>query len=254
MRVLVSLAALAGAIVAGAFASGQANAVSACGHGGYSYAGFQSASLAHGVRADLVALGKPQVEQGHAAAWVGIGGPSHADNGTNWIQVGYATFGSNDIRLYFETNRPGEGPRYTQVQASIEPGTTHRVAVLEVFRRPGWWKAWVDGKPVSEPIYLPGSSGRWAPMATAETWDAGRRVCNLFSYRFSGLSVAGRGGAWRTFRNGNLFQDPGYRVVGFKRGFLARAVQPLPQAEPAAVKAPEPAPAAPAPVEAAPQP
>jgi hypothetical protein len=255
MRVFVSLAALVATALVGAFASGQANAVAACGHGGYSYAGFQSATMAHGVRADVAALGKPQVEVGHAAAWVGIGGPRQ-DGDTTWIQVGYATFGTSDIRLYFETNRPGKGPHYTQVQASVEPGTLHRLAVLEVFRRPGWWKAWVDGTPVSEPIYLAGSSGgRWAPIATAETWDGGRHVCNLFSYRFSRLSVAGRGGAWRSFRSGNLFQDPGYRVVGSQRGFLARAVEPLTQ--PAAAKAPEPAPATPAPeatADALPQP
>ena len=125
-------------------------------------------------------------------------------------------------------------------------------------RRAGWWRVWVDGKAVSEPVYLPGSSGRWRPIATAETWDGGRRVCNLFSYRFGRVSVAGRGGAWRAFRSGSRLQDPGYRVVGGQDGFLASGVQSLP--EPAAVKAPEPAPAAPAPettqptAEAAPEP
>jgi hypothetical protein len=247
MRVLASLAALLAG--AAAFASGQAGAVAACGHGGYSYAGFQSARIAHGVRADLVALGSPLVENGHAAAWVGVGGPGQGAGGSDaWLQVGYATFGTSDIRLYFESNRPGQGPHYTQVEGSVEPGTRHRVAVLEVHGRKGWWKAWVDGKPVSEPMYLPGSSGRWAPIATAETWDGGRRVCNLFSYRFGHVSVAGRGGAWRAFRNGSRFQDPGYQVVGAEDGFLARADEPLPT--PSAVKAPDPAPAAPTPAPA----
>jgi hypothetical protein len=78
-------------------------------------------------------------------------------------------------------------------------------------------------------VYLPGSNGRWRPIATAETWDGGRRVCNLFSYRFGRVSVAGRGGAWRSFRSGYRFQDPGYRVLGSRNGFLARAVRPLPR-------------------------
>src|SRR3954468_10817248 len=206
MRAFVALASVFVFALVAAFTSTQADAVSACGHGGYSYAGFQSARVAHGIRADLVALGNPRVEQGHAAAWVGVGGPGQGAGGSDaWLQVGYATFQTSDIRLYFETNRPGAGTHFTQVQASVEPGTRHRLAVLEVVRRPGWWKVWVDGKPVSDPVYLPGSSNRWAPIATAETWDAGRRVCNLFSYRFDRVSVAGRGGAWRRFSNGSRF-------------------------------------------------
>ena len=100
MRAFALLAAVVGAALTSAFASGEASAVSSCGYGGYSYAGFQSASTAHGVRADLVALGNPQVEHGHAAAWVGVGGPGEGAGGTDaWLQVGYATFQTNDIRL-----------------------------------------------------------------------------------------------------------------------------------------------------------
>ena len=229
MRFLLAVTVLVATLVAGAFSSGPAEAVASCGRAGYSYAGFQALSPAHGVRATVVALGFPQVENGHVAAWVGVGGPGQGAGGSDaWLQVGLSAFHGTDSKLYYETNRPGFGPRYTLVRSGIPVGSAHRVAVLEVHGRPGWWRVWVDGAPVSEPVYLPGSTGRWRPIATAETWDGGRRVCNLFSYRFGRVSVAGRGGAWRSFRSGYRFQDPGYRVLGSRGGFLARAVRPLP--------------------------
>jgi hypothetical protein len=229
MRFLISFVVLVGAVVAGAFSSGPAAADASCGHAGYSYAGFQALSPAHGVRASIVALGAPQVEHGLVAAWVGVGGPGQGAGGSDaWIQVGLSAFHGTDSQLYVETNRPGLGPRYAVVRDQVAPGSRHRVAVLEVHRRPGWWQVWVDGASVSDPVYLPGSSGRWRPIATAETWDGGRRVCNLFAYRFGDLSVAGRGGAWRSFRSGYRFQDPGYRVLDSSGGFVARAVRPLP--------------------------
>ena len=229
MRYVASVMLLIGVAVAGALSSGPAAAVASCGRAGYSYAGFQASAPAHGVRADVVAVGTPQVENGHVAAWVGVGGPGQGAGGSDaWIQVGLSAFHGTDSKLYFETNRPGLGPRYTLIRDRVPAGSRHRVAVLEVHGRPAWWQVWVDGGPASEPVYLPGSSGRWRPIATAETWDGGRRVCNLFSYRFGQLSVAGRGGAWRRFQSGYRFQDPGYRVVGGRGGFLARAVRPLP--------------------------
>jgi hypothetical protein len=230
MRLLLcSVTVLVATLAAGAFSSGQAEAVASCGRAGYSYAGFQAMSPAHGVRASIVALGFPQVENGHVAAWVGVGGPGQGAGGSDaWLQVGLSAFHGTDSKLYYETNRPGLGPRYTLVRSNIPVGSVHRVAVLEVQGHPGSWRVWVDGAPVSEPVYLPGSIGRWRPIATAETWDGGRRVCNLFSYRFGRVSVAGRGGAWRSFRSGYRFQDPGYRVLGSRTGFLARAVRPLP--------------------------
>jgi hypothetical protein len=243
MRLFAPLAVLLAAGIASAFSSAPASAVSSCGRSGYSYAGFQAGATAHGIRADIVALGAPQVESGHVAAWVGVGGPGQGAGGSDaWIQVGLASFDGTESRLYFEVNRPGVGPRFTQVQGHVAPGSHHRVAVLEVFGHPGWWKVWVNGAAASQSFFLPGSSGRWRPIATAETWDGGRRVCNLFSYRFGRVSVAGRGGAWRRFRSAYRFQDPGYRVLGSRHGFLARAVRPLPR--PTAAKAASPAPTA----------
>src|SRR5215217_7145627 len=110
MRFLVCVTVLVGAVVAGTFSSAPAGAVASCGRAGYSYAGFQATSPARGVRATIAALGAPQVENGHVAAWVGVGGPGQGAGGSDaWIQVGLSAFHGTDGKLYFETNRPGLG-------------------------------------------------------------------------------------------------------------------------------------------------
>jgi hypothetical protein len=121
--------------------------------------------------------------------------------------------------------RPGQAPRYAYLGA-VRAGETHDVAVLEVNRRPGTWRVWVDGKARTPPITLPGSSGRWRPIVTAETWDGGRRVCNRFDFSFGRVRVAaGLGGSWRPFVGGQRFEDPGYRVITRSAtSFRARAV------------------------------
>jgi hypothetical protein len=197
-----------------------------CGRPGYSYAGFQNVAAAHGVAATVSALSLPTVRSGHTAAWVGVGGPGAANGRDAWIQIGLASFAEAGIRLYLEVTQPGRGPRYQEIAAKVPPGSRHRLVVREL--KPNWWRAWVDGSPVSSPVYLPASSGRWHPIATAESWDGGTRTCNRFEYRFERVLVArARGGAWRPFVRGFRFEDPGYRVVplGGGTGFLARVAR-----------------------------
>jgi hypothetical protein len=185
-----------------------------CGKAGYSYAGVIDARPAHGVRATLVVTAKPHVVDGHIAAWVGVGGPGMGPGGTDvWIQVGISTFTDGTSRLYFEVNRPDIGPRYTQLEAGVPVGARYRLAVLELSARPGWWRVWTNGVPASPAVFLPGSSGSWQPMVTAETWDGGRRVCNRFAYRFEEVGVlTALGGAWDRLRTGHTYEDVGYRV------------------------------------------
>jgi hypothetical protein len=238
VRLILPLAFAVLAGLASMSSADSASAVSACGRAGYSYAGFQAVGAARGVRAQVVALGNPVVANGHVAAWIGVGGPGQGAGGKDaWIQVGLSAFHETESRLYFETNRPGVGPRYTEVRSRVAPGSRHRMGIVEMRWRPSWWRVWVDGRPVSEPVYLPGSHARWQPIATAETWDGGRRVCNLFAYRFDRLAVvAPRSADWRRFASGHRFQDPGYRVLPSRTGFLARAVRPLPRGGPVAEK------------------
>ena len=223
-RLLVLSCASVCAFAAALASPPEAAALEPCGNqAGYAYAGFQSANRGHGIRATLVSLGNPKVRNGHVAAWVGVGGSGLGPNGTNqWLQVGLNAFHETGSNLYYEVTTGGAAPRYHEIAANVSPGLRHRVAVLEIGKRPNWWLVWVNGKPVSPPIHLPGSSGRFQPIATAETWDGGSNVCNGFSYRFDGLEVAAaRGGNWHRFVRAHRFEDRGYRVMSSAYSFVA---------------------------------
>ena len=113
-----------------------------------------------------------------------------------------------EVSLYTEITREGRDPRFVLVEESIAVGDRHSVAVLELAGRPGWWRVWVDGDPVARPVRMAGSSGRWAPIATAESWNAGTPACNVFGFRFERVSVSyGGGGSWRPFVSGHRFLD-----------------------------------------------
>lgn len=225
-RLLVLTCTVACAAFAALSAPPEAAALEPCGKAGYSYAGFRSADRGHGVRATLVALTRPSVSDGHVAAWVGVGGAGLGPHGSDqWLQVGLAAFNGSGSRLYFEVTTGGAAPRYHEIDSSVAPGQRSRVAVLEMSTRPSWWRVWVNGKPVSSPIHMPGSSGRFHPIATAETWDGGVRGCNRFAYRFGSLRVASsRGGCWKPFVRAQRFLDHGYRVTNVANTSFVAAV------------------------------
>jgi hypothetical protein len=180
--------------------------------GGYTYAGHQATRTGHGIRATISAVREPSVTAGHVAGWIGLGGPGLGPNGTDmWIQAGLATVPELGTFLYAEVARPGHAPHFTLLEEGVPVGESRRLAVLEMSKRPERWRIWVDGHPVTKPIYLRGSAERWAPIATAESWDGGERTCNGFAFRFERVSVShGRGGSWFAFRPGYHFQDGNY--------------------------------------------
>ncbi|HXG76310.1 MAG TPA: hypothetical protein VNJ53_07045 [Gaiellaceae bacterium] len=241
---LLACGALALAAVTGASATATAGRAS-CGAGagadanGYTYAGHQAAERGHGVRATITALRAPQVTAGHVAAWVGLGGPGQGPNGEDaWIQAGIASVPGVDPFMYAEVMRGGE-PNLMIIEEGVAPGRSHSFAVLEMGSRPGFWRVWVDGQAVTEPIRLRGSSGRWSPIATTESWDGGEASCNSFGFRFERVSVSyGGGGSWRPFVSGHRFLDSGYRLRDLaaapaEAGMYARTVSarsPLPYA------------------------
>jgi hypothetical protein len=198
---------------------------------GYSYAGHQATFKGHGVRATITAQKPPRVKGGHVAGWVGVGGPGQGPNGEDvWMQAGIGSVNGAAPFIYVEIARAGRDPEFILVEEGIASGRPHRFAVLEMGRRPGWWRAWVDGQTVTKPVYLPGSRGRWAPIATAESFAESTSMCNAFSFRFESVGVSyGGGGSWRPFVSGHRFLDGGndlrpLAAADARRGVYARTI------------------------------
>lgn len=213
------LAALVGTFTVAAFVGASTNAtagracLSGTRDGGYTYAGNQAAQHGHGVRATITMTRRPNVEAGHVAGWVGVGGPGQGANGEDaWIQAGIASLPGMDPMIYAEITRAGRAPRFVAIKEDASAGRSHNLAVLELADRPGWWRVWVDGRAVTRPVRIDGSSGRWAPIATAESWNAGTAACNSFAFRFERVSVSYGGGSWRPFVPAHRFRD-GTNVV-----------------------------------------
>lgn len=217
MRVRPLAAALVGALCVAALvgATTTASAGRSCLNGanaaGYSYAGHQSTYRGHGVRATIALTRAPAIEAGHVAGWVGVGGPGQGAKGGNaWIQAGIASMPGLGPLLYAEITREGFDPEFVVLAESVTVGRGYKIAVLEMSGRNGWWRVWLDGVPVTAPVRLQGSSGRWAPIATAESWNGRSAACNSFGFRFERVSVSyGGGGSWRPFVSEHRFLDEG---------------------------------------------
>jgi hypothetical protein len=191
---------------------------------GYTYAGLYATKAVAGVAASLTMLEQPTVDGGHVAAWVGVGGAGEGPHGADeWLQVGLASFGRPDGRLYYELTLPGKKPKFVQLADGIEPGQVVRVAVLELPFHPNHWVV-VTPQGIAGPFHLPRSHGRWGPVATGESWAKGRGLCNTYDYRFGGVETATRGD-WHRLAHTLKLQDPGWVVRRESRSsFRAAAV------------------------------
>ena len=224
MRWIAAICAGVAAAMGAASGSAAPGSASACGSSAYSYAGFSAAQRSYGVAATVTALREPDVRSGHVAGWIGIGGPGEGPGGADeWLQVGMSAFAGDRSDLYSELVLPGQARQYTKI-ADVTAHEPHRLALVEVPGRRSVWQIWVDQRRVGDPIWLPRSHGRWAPIVTAESWNGGVSVCNAYSYRFANVSSAGRpGGSWFPFRRGYRFQDPGYGLRVSRSSFTALA-------------------------------
>lgn len=196
---------------AAAFVS--AAAAARCGVAGYSEVWLIDVRPSYGVAATITSLTAPSVQSGHVAGWIGLGGYGAGPGGsTEWIQAGLNSSGGESQFVYYEVAQPHQKSYYVNV-VSVSVGSSHRVAVFEMARRRNWWRAWLDGKPMSPPIHLSESHGRWAADTVGESWDGGQPACNRYRYRFSNVAVAGAaGGSWQPFRPRQRSQDPGYFI------------------------------------------
>ena len=217
-RVLIVACALAASalVITSAIDPGKAKAAAnGCGSTPYSYAGVETNLGTHGIAATVTVARAAVVASGHVAGWIGVGGPGKGANGTNaWIQIGLNAEPGRDNVIYAEAWIPGRGQVYKEL-GEAPTGQHVRLAILEVKGQPGTWRAWVDGKPVTEPVALPGSEGgTWQGDAMGESWRSGSQSCNGYAYRFQNLTYAtAAGGGWRPVSGTVSLQDPGYRLV-----------------------------------------
>lgn len=170
--------------------------------------------------ATIAPLALPTVSDGHVGGWIGVGGTEEGPGGTaEWLQVGLASFApTNTVHLYYEVTVGKQGPLYHELEANVQPGEKHKLAVLEMRKRNSWWRVWVDNKPVTKPMHLPASHGKWYPQALAENWTGGTGTCNTYAYRFSDVKLAKtNGGVWQSLKHRYLFEDAGYQVVQTSR-------------------------------------
>ena len=204
-RLLLATIAVAALALAGSVA-----AASACGTGGYSYAGVGAPTFGSGISAVITPLGSFDIANGHVAGWVGVGGPGLGPNGTDeWLQIGFAGFPGLYSDIYYEVALPGRYPVFHEVVKNPPAGHPFRFAVREV--QPNWWRVLLNGEPVSPAIHLPESHNKFMPIATAESWDGGYGgACNDFLYSFERVKVA--------HRTGGLFHglNDGFRIKSAK--------------------------------------
>ena len=217
-RVFIGIAAVVAAILA---AAAPARAATVCGEGTYAYAGFVLPSVSRGVSATIAQEGPLNVRAGHVAGWVGVVAPN---GGNGWLQVGLSALpGDTTSQIYYEVALPGRAPVYRDVRRFIATGEPHRFAVLELTGRPGWWRVWVDGAAVTEPIRLPHSHDRWTAQVLGESWTgvtSGR--CNAYAYGFAHVTLFKSAHRDHAGLNTGATSDPNYSILRRSRSsFLA---------------------------------
>ena len=67
------------------------------------------------MRATIAALRQPSVSAGHAAGWIGVGGPGAGPNGeTMWLQTGVAALPGTPLMVYAEITAPAAHPSFSR--------------------------------------------------------------------------------------------------------------------------------------------
>jgi hypothetical protein len=213
---------LAAAAVAAFAAHGSHAAARSC-WSGYSYVGVQSPVVGYGVSATIALDAPSAVSAGHVAAWVGVGGAGVGPGGSDeWLQAGIAHDATGSDHLYYEVKRPGDENATYVTLGTVRPGEAHDVAVYERAAQPNAWRVMIDGVRVSDSIVLPGSHGRFAPVATAENWDGDVGSCNGYAFDLSSLAVRTQfGGTWSAFDTSRVLRDPAYQLALRPSGFTA---------------------------------
>jgi hypothetical protein len=206
LRAVCRWVAVPAALAIACFAATPAWAGSSC-KVGFARAGVLDTAKVRAVSATLVPLSAPQLEDGYANAWVGVGRGS-------WIHVGIrSTSTSKTSRLFYETNSPAAGRKLTLFNRWVQPGDRVVVSLRRWKGHPGWWHVFVDGQKASPGLYLGGGLKR-RPAAAAEAFNTTSSACNRFSFAFRSVRTKVRTGpGWRAMPVRRIIQDPGYELI-----------------------------------------
>src|SRR5262249_49530071 len=182
LRLLLFSAAVACVALGGA-----AHALGGGKSNGSSYVTIGASSNAYGISARIAQLNAPQILNGNVTGFVRVDGREGPLALKEWLQVGSGAFPVPGItgEIYYEVALPRKFPAYHEVSTGVPLGTYTKVTVLEMRNRPNQWRVWVNHKPVSPPILLPGSHVGLRATAKSTCWDGGTDgTCNDFPYSF----------------------------------------------------------------------
>jgi hypothetical protein len=200
------LAAIVAALVTTCLFAGSAWAGQTCNYG-LGRAGVLDETPVRAVRASLGPVTAPDVQDGYATAWIGVGR-------YGWIHVGLRSeSGTSTSQLFYEVKTIGASPKTVLLEHWVQPRERVQVAVRRWTWHPGQWRVFVGGTRVSPAIRL-GVVPRLRPAASAEVWNTDSVTCNRFSFDFRSVRTKTRiGSRWGGMPMKNVVQDPGYELV-----------------------------------------
>jgi Polysaccharide lyase len=213
------LAAIAAAFITACAFAGSAWAAQTCNYG-LGRAGVLDETQVRAVRASLGPATAPDVQDGYATAWIGVGR-------NHWVRVGLRSgAGTSTSRLFYAVNKGDRSPTTTLLNRWVQPGERVSVAVRRWRWHPGWWRIFVNQRQVAPAIEI-GGGLKLRPTASAEVWNTSAASCNRFSFDFRSVRIKRRIGIhWDGMPLKNVVQDPGYELV--KRAaaaFVARSTE-----------------------------
>jgi hypothetical protein len=200
-----SWAALVAAVAAACVFAAPSLGASTCPEG-VGRAGILDSSKVRAVKALLTPLAAPEVVDGYATAWVGVGG-------TQRIRVGLRSSAtSKRSRLFYEVRRTGS-PKLVLLDGWVEPGQRVAVKVRRVRHHPGFWQVYVNQRALSKPLFFR-HRNRLRPGAAVESWNGGPSNCNHFAFGFGSVETQKRSKSrWKAMHGPRIVEDPGYEVI-----------------------------------------
>ena len=185
MRAARTTAAFTAALATACLLAGNAWAAGSC-KTGLARAGVLDTSRVKAVQATLGPLTAPEVQDGYATAWIGVGR-------TQWIRAGLRSASSSSpSRLFFEVKRGADRHWMRLGDRWVNAGEAITVSVRRRPHRRGVWQVFAGGKPISGPIYL-NHARRLRPAAAADALNGGTSSCNRFNFDFSSVRDEARG-------------------------------------------------------------